>query len=122
MKKYPVELLEKIKKELLGEQEKLKIRLKKLNLEDPFTDTERVNDNAASDTEAKEEVDHERIEALEEDIKKNLTAIDETLQRIKKGSYGFCAKCKKMIDTDRLGIYPTAKFCMSCEKSSVKKT
>lgn len=121
MKKYPPEILEKIKKELVIEQEKLKERLKKLKLEDPFTDPERVNDNAASDTEAKEEVDHERIEALEEDIKKNLITIEDALRRISKGTYGFCESCKKMINTDRLAIYPTAKFCMLCEKGSVKK-
>lgn len=121
MQKYPNTVLKKIKENLLEEQKKLKVRLNKINLEDPFADPDRVNDNAASDTDAKEEVDHERIEALREEIKADLKAIEETLERIKKGTYGFCGNCGKMIDTDRLNINPTAKFCMSCEKKNVRK-
>lgn len=115
MKQYPKEVLHKIKISLIEEEEKLKKQLKKLSLEDPFTDPDRLNDNAASDTDAKEEVDHERIEALKSDISLNLKQIEEALQRIKKGNYGFCENCKKMIDTERLAAYPTAKFCMSCQ-------
>lgn len=121
MKKYPVEILNKIKNDLLAEKHKLETGLKKLSLEDPFTDPERVNDNAASDTEAKEEIDHERIEALQDDIKANLSSIDESLKRIKKGTYGFCDKCGKMIDTDRLAAYPNAKYCINCQNGSAKK-
>lgn len=118
MKKYPSHLLKEIKKNLLREQNKLQKRLKVLNLEDPFSNPDRVNDNAASDTEAKEEIDHERIEALKNDINKGLNLVSEALLRIEKGTYGFCEKCKEMIDTDRLAAFPTAKFCMRC----VKKT
>lgn len=121
MQKYPANILKKIKENLLDEQKKLAERLNKLNLEDPFIDTERINDNAASDTDAKEEVDHERIEALKEEINTDSRAISEALVRIKKRTYGFCEKCGKMIDTDRLNIYPTAKFCMSCEKKNGRK-
>jgi len=121
MQKYPASILKKIKEKLLEEQKKLTERLNKLNLEDPFTNPDRINDNAASDTDAKEEVDHERIEALKEEISTDLRAISEALMRIKKGTYGFCEKCGKMIDTDRLNIYPTAKFCISCEKKNARK-
>lgn len=121
MKKYPAEILEKIKNDLSQEREKLEERLKNLSLEDPFADPDRVNDNAASDTEAKEEIDHERIEALQNDIKANQASIDEALKRIKKGTYGFCENCGKMIDTDRLAAYPTAKYCIDCQNGSTKK-
>lgn len=121
MKKYPEAVLKTIKKNLILEKAKLTEQLKKLKQEDPFSDPERVNDNAASDTDAKEEVDHERIEALQIDIQDNLTAITAALERIKNGSYGFCKNCKKMIDTDRLNVNPTAKFCITCEKSNTKQ-
>lgn len=116
MKKYPKEILDKIKSELLAEKDKLEARLKNLNQDDPFSNPERLNDNAASDTEAKEEIDHERIEALKQTINNDLKAIDEALIRIQKGSFGFCENCKEMIDTDRLGAYPTAKYCIKCQK------
>lgn len=121
MKKYPTEILEKINSDLLEEKKKLEVRLKNLSLEDPFADPDRVNDNAASDTEAKEEIDHERIEALQDDIRANLTSIDEALKRIKKGTYGFCENCGKMIDTDRLAAHPTAKYCIDCQNGPNKR-
>ncbi len=116
MKKYPGEVLKTIEEQLLEEKGKLEVRLKSYEKEDPFSDPDRVNDNAASDTESREEIDHERIEALEHDVSMNIKAIDEAIKRIKKGSYGFCESCGNMIDTDRLNANPTAKFCMSCEK------
>lgn len=121
MKKYPAKLLAEIKKNLEEEKEKLAKRLKALSLEDPFANPDRVNDNAASDTEAKEEIDHERIEALQNDIKKNILSLEEALQRIEKGKYGFCEKCGEMIDTDRLAAYPTAKYCIACQNKTGAK-
>lgn len=115
MKKYPKEILEQIRKHLEKEQQKLQKRLELLNLEDPFSNPDRVNDNAASDTDAKEEVDHERIQVLKEDISLNLEGIKQALFRIKKGDYGFCENCKKMINTDRLAAKPTARLCISCQ-------
>ncbi len=122
MDKYPQDVLVKIKKNLLDEKKKLEERMSKLSAEDPFANPERTNDNAASDTDAKEEVDHERIEVLKQDIVDNVAAIDEALVRIGTGTYGFCANCKKMIDTDRLAIYPTALYCIECEQKHKAKT
>lgn len=116
MKKYPPNVLRIIQDQLIDEKKKLELRLKSYESEDPFSDPDRVNDNAASDTESREEVDHERIEALKRDITTNITALDEALKRIKKGTYGFCDNCGQMIDTDRLNANPTAKFCMNCQK------
>ncbi len=122
MDKYPNEVLEKIEKSLIGEKSKLTKNLQRLTLEDPFADPQRLNDNAAVDTEAKEEVDHERIEILQQDIKDDITDIDAALTRIKKGTYGFCENCGNMIDTDRLAAVPTARYCMDCEKRLSKKS
>lgn len=116
MKKYPPEVLKTIQVQMREEKRKLELRLKTYEKEDPFSDPERVNDNAASDTESREEVDHERIEALKLDISTNINAINEALTRIDKGTYGFCDNCGEMIDTDRLNANPTAKYCMNCEK------
>lgn len=121
MDKYPEDVLKKIKSNLLEEKKKLESRMSKLNDEDPFTNPDRTNDNAASDTDAKEEVDHERIEVLKQDITDNVAAIDAALTRIGDGTYGFCANCKKMIDTDRLAIYPTALYCIDCEQKNKAK-
>ncbi len=118
MKKYPVEILKQIQVGLAQEKTKLEERLKNLSLEDPFSNPERINDNAASDTEAKEEIDHERIEALKKNIQANLLLIEAALNRLKKGTYGFCEKCGEMIDTDRLAANPTAQYCIKCQNKS----
>ena len=40
---------------------------------------------------------------------------------IKNKGYGICEDCGKMIDTDRLMIYPEATLCVSCEAKKEKK-
>lgn len=114
--KIPKELLEPIKKYLKAEEIKLKKRKKDLAKEDPFTNQERLNDNAALDSEAAETSGHERIFALKEEIDRNLIKIRRALVKIKNGTYGICIKCQKMIDTDRLAVNPTAEHCMACHQ------
>ena len=48
---------------------------------------------------------------LELELKK----INESLEKIKKGKYGFCEKCKKTIPKGRLEVYPQAKYCIKCQ-------
>lgn len=117
MKNYPKEILEKIEKSLLSEKKKLSKNLQTLIQEDPFSDPGRLNDNAAVDTNAKEEVDHERIAVLQKDVEDNIADVDSSLKRIKTGTYGFCDNCGQMIDTDRLSAVPTARYCIQCEKT-----
>lgn len=112
--KFPLKVLLPLKNRLKNEEKKLNKRKKDLEAEDPFTDTDRVNDNAAIDKEAAEEVGHERITALKLEIDKTLIRIRKTLTRIKVGKYGLCVKCKKMINTDRLAIDATATHCIKC--------
>lgn len=113
--KFPIEVLESIKKHLVQLRSKIKKTLSSLEEQDPFSNPDRLTDNAASDTDAKEESSHDRMEALESELKLHLEEINQTLERIKKGTYGKCQQCKKMIDTDRLAIKPTAFYCVDCK-------
>lgn len=112
----PFKVLKPIKVHLETQKEKLEKRKESLEKEDPFADTSRLMDNAAIDTEAAEEVGHERVSALKEEIDKNLDRINRALIRIKAGKYGICSICAKMIDTDRLAVDPTVEHCMECHK------
>src|SRR3989338_4917401 len=114
--KFPKELLNSIYRNLIKLRKIVEKRISSLKLQDPFSDPDRLNDNAASDTEAKEESSHDRMEALEKVLKRNLEEINLALIRIKKGTYGKCQNCGKMIDTDRLAIKPTALYCVDCER------
>lgn len=91
-------------------------RLTQLISEDPFQDKERLVDNASSDTEAREEIGHERIEALREELVKDIQLVENALSRLAAGKYGQCENCKKSINGERLKIFPEAEFCIICEE------
>lgn len=113
---FPHNILEQIKKHLLKEKIRIETTLTSLKSQDPFSDPDRLNDNAASDTDAKEEISHERMEALEKELQLNLVEVVAALARIEKGNYGKCLNCGKLIDTDRLAVKPTALYCVDCER------
>jgi DnaK suppressor protein len=50
-----------------------------------------------------------------------LYEIDEALNRVKDGSYGFCGDCKKPIPATRLKAIPHARTCMKCQEKLESK-
>jgi DnaK suppressor protein len=116
MKQFPKDILQSIKNHLEDEKNRLKERIAELSVQDPFTDTDRTTGNAATDMEASEESDHDRVSALVEALKREQDQTQEALIRIEAGTYGFCTICGDMIDTDRLAILPTAILCLKHEK------
>ena len=112
--KFPLQVLKPLKSYLIKEEGRLKKRQKDLEKEDPYNDQDRINDNAAADTEAAEEAGHDRISALKSEVERMLITIRKTLTKIKLGRYGLCEKCGRMIDTDRLAIDPTVTLCIDC--------
>jgi len=121
MQSFPDDVLSQIRLHLEEEKQRVLARISELSAQDPFSDPERTNDNAASDMEATEESSHDRFAALIEQLKVELADIDEALIRIGQGKYGFCSNCSAMIDTDRLAILPTATLCLSCESTKKHK-
>jgi RNA polymerase-binding transcription factor DksA len=113
---FPKKILLALESYLLHQKRATEERLETLKKEDPFFDSDRIMDNAAEDTEAKEEIGHERIVALQKELEHDRERIEAALMRIKKGKYGFCRICGKMIDTARLEAIPTAELCVVCEK------
>ncbi|MBU0619039.1 TraR/DksA family transcriptional regulator [Patescibacteria group bacterium] len=114
--KFPGKVLQPLTAFLKKEEKKLEEHKKELAKQDPFINVDRVNDNAASDTDAAEESGHERIHALKREIDKTLVFIRKTLTKIKIGKYGLCEHCGQLIDTDRLAVNPTAQLCIDCER------
>lgn len=117
---FPKNLIDPIGRFLRKEEEKLKERKNKLDKEDPFKDPDRVLDNAAIDTDASEQFGHVNVEGLRKEMDKTLIQIRKALTRIKIGKYGICEACGKIIDTDRLMVFPAATKCVSCEKKRKK--
>jgi len=116
MKGFPNDILHNVRNQLERERKLVVARIGELNAQDPFSNPERLIDNAASDTEANEESSHDRFSAMVDEMKTKLSDISAAVERIDNGTYGFCISCGNLIDTDRLNILPTARLCLSCEK------
>lgn len=50
-----------------------------------------------------------------------LLKIDEALNRIKEGEYGYCLSCKKKIAKTRLKAIPHTSHCRNCQEKEEKK-
>jgi DnaK suppressor protein len=51
---------------------------------------------------------------------KYLRYLEEALQRIENGEYGFCRDCGKLIDKERLEAVPVAQQCVECKTNKSK--
>lgn len=109
--KFPASLVTPVSNFLKSRLANLQKRKKEIIKDDPFKDTSRVLDNAATDTEADEQFGHARASAMRIEINRMAIQIKKALTRIKLGKYGICEECGQMIDTDRLVIYPEATLC-----------
>lgn len=117
---FPKNLLVPVRDFLLRRLADLRINKRKISSEDPFNDQARTLDNASPDTEAEEQYGHARVMAITAELNNKAMQINKALKRVKHGKYGFCEDCGKMIDTDRLAIFPEATKCVICEKKREK--
>lgn len=118
--KFPANLLYPIGRLLSWRLSSLEKKKKSIEEEDPFKDTDRLNDNASPDADAAEQFGHARSTALRNELAKKIVQTKKALTNIKIGTYGICEDCGKMIDTDRLVVYPEATLCVSCEAKREK--
>jgi RNA polymerase-binding transcription factor DksA len=118
--RFPSSLLKPIGKLLSDSLKKLERRKKDIEKEDPFKDFTRLEENASPDTDAAEQFGHARTSAIKKEIERKIIQTRKALSRIKIGKYGICDDCGKMIDTDRLVVYPVATLCASCQKKREK--
>lgn len=115
-KKLPKKFVQDQKEKLLKEREKTLKQIKTLKEEDPFSDPDHASDNAAVDTDVREQVGHDTVEAQIKDLTKRVGEIDEALKKVYKNQYGKCEKCGKSIPQARLKLLPEASYCIDCEK------
>ncbi len=118
--KIPRYLLEPVGNFLRQQVYMLERRKKEIAKEDPFKDTDRLIDNASPDTDAAEQFGHARASAIQDQLDRKLIQTRKALSKVRIGTYGICEDCGKMIDTDRLLIYPEATLCASCQKKREK--
>lgn len=108
---YPAKVLAPVAAFLKNKIKLLERRKKEIEEEDPFSDTSRITDNASPDTDAAEQFGHARTSAIREQIDRKIIQTRKALSRVKIGKYGICEECGKLIDTDRLMVFPEATLC-----------
>lgn len=118
--KYPQSVLQPVREYLMSRLFGLERQKKEIVESDPYEDKSRLDDNAAIDADAAEEVGHMQASALKAAVDRSIIQVRKALSRIKVGSYGVCERCGKMIDTDRLMIMPETTLCVDCEKKKEK--
>lgn len=120
VKKLSTQLIITSKKELSKLQISLTKRIEDLKKEDPFADPDHASDNAAVDTDVREKMGHEAIEAQVLTLQRKLDSVVSALSKIEKGKYGICERCGETIAIERLEFMPEVRYCISCEKKLVK--
>jgi len=58
--------------------------------------------------------------ALLDNAKIQLKKIEDALDKISKGTYGYCDECGKIIDIDRLEVLPETTKCVHCREKTYK--
>ena len=109
--KFPANLVSPVAGFLRDRLRLLQARKRVIEKEDPFKDTARLTDNASPDADAAEQFGHARVSAVRSQITRSIIQTRKALSRVKIGKYGICEDCGRMIDTDRLLIYPEATLC-----------
>jgi len=67
--------------------------------------------SAALEKAADEVEEYSTLLSIEHSLETKLQNINLALERIKKGKYGICEKCKKEISEERLRAFPEAATC-----------
>ena len=116
MAPFSKKFIDEQKKRLENDLRDLLEKIDNLKKEDPFSDPDHASDNAAVDTDVREQVGHDTVEAQIKDLSIRAEDIKAALIRINKGKYGVCQKCGKDIPQARLKIIPESAYCIDCEK------
>lgn len=113
--------IEKIKKELEAKKVKLEEELSKFARKNPHVaddyDSNFPEYGDKEDENAAEVAEYITNKPLEESLEKTLRDVNQTLDNIKKGTYGICKYCQNTIDEKRLEARPTSSACVDCKKT-----
>jgi len=97
----------------------VEIRLKALQIE--LTDKlnsikENVTRKANTDwsDQAQERENDEVLDALGNEVRRELNLVNSALHRVKTGDYQYCEECGQTINTSRLNILPYTQYCIEC--------
>ena len=112
---------QEMQERLLAERDEL---LKKLDNEgDDFRNEAQASSGRGDSSDlASDEGSYRKMEALNAMDARKLKAIENALNRISDGRYGYCLQCGKKIPEGRLRAIPEAVLCVDCKSASEKMT
>ncbi len=112
--------LKEITKSLEERRDKIKNELSKITKEDKYEHEEHKaifpEYGDKNDENANEIATFSDNLSLGKSLKDTLNDIEETLERIKKGTYGICKYCGNPINKERLKVRPVSSACIPCKK------
>ncbi len=111
-------IMEELKAELLKEKAELESNLGKIarpiDKQEGDYETSFEELGTDKDDNATEVDQYTQNLSVENTLEKKLQVILEALEKMEKGTYGFCENCQKEIPLDRLRANPSAKTCITC--------
>ncbi len=60
-------------------------------------------------------IEREKNLALVQQLERRLEEIELAKRAAKKGKYGICERCGRVIDPERLEIFPETRYCVTCK-------
>jgi len=114
------EQLETLKKKLFKDRDTILKTIDVLKAQDPFNDPEHANDNAAFDSDVRDQMGHDTVEAEIKSLKRKLRLVEKALRKMENGTYGVDEKSGSQIPFERLRIVPEAQYTVEVEKKLVK--
>lgn len=112
--------LDTLKAKLLKEYGKLQKTIELIDSQDPFKNPDHVNDNASIDTDVREQMGHETVEAEVKSLQRRLKLVEKALRKMEKGTYGFDVQTGDPISYERLEIMPEVEHTINNEKRLVR--
>lgn len=97
------------------EQELKHVAMKNKKLKDDWITQYPQLDGGHLEEETDESEEYENLLPVAYTLELDLKKINESLEKIKKGNYGVCEKCQKLIPKSRLNAYPQAAECLKCQ-------
>lgn len=114
------EQLTQLKKRLFADMNKLEETIADVEKQDPFNDPAYADDNSAIDTDVREQMEHETVEAELKSLRKKHELVVNALKRMEEGTYGLDISSGEPIPYERLDIVPEASYTIENEQRLVK--
>lgn len=115
MLNLPQKTFDRIKSILLRQQREIEKELTSIEKDDPVKNTGLAGSSEPGTESWLADV-HGRAVALKQNLQQVLIRTRQALSNLRKGSYGKCERCSKLIEAERLLAIPTATLCLACSK------